>query len=82
MAFGSAFAAADCGLDPVNPKSCKINSVYMWQFRGRTPVGALATTVTPGTPTGSCGLGGKDPVVTTEAIRVPGSLAIQGVTYI
>ena len=70
-------AVADCELTP----SVTTNAaVYAWKFTGKTTVGALATYTIAGGTASNCQLD-NGPTKDACAIRVPGSLAIQGYTY-
>lgn len=73
---GVAFADTPC---VIGPSPVVTNAaVYAWKFTGKTTVGTLLRTrvVTSGS---NCALGSTTNI--TCAIRIPGSLAIQGYTY-
>ena len=74
---GGAFAQAPCVIGPT-PVTTNA-SVYAWKFTGKTTVGTLLTqrVINLGS---NCSLGaGSSNIVC--AIRIPGTLAIQGYTY-
>ena len=75
-AVAGAYAAGDCELGPA-PKTA---SVYAWRFVGKTTVGALTSYRVSGGIGSNCQLGGGS-TTTACAVRVPGSLAIQGYLY-
>jgi len=72
---GAAFA--DCTLSVSVPTNA---AVYAWKFTGKTTVGALTSYVVAGSTGSNCQLG-TGSTTSACAIRVPGSLAIQGYTY-
>jgi len=81
--IGAAEAASTCTDPGSTPSSCTVQTlVYSWQFRGKTGSGVIvnatrASTVAGGTCT--------DPVTTpgsAEVIRVPGTLALVGYSYL
>lgn len=80
---GSSFAA--CEITPTPEKPTVTNAaVYAWKFTGKTVIGKMVNfkSVNPGLQGSNCQLGTPDSVKTdTCAIRVPGSLAIQGYVY-
>ena len=73
---GGAFAQAPCELGSAAVTTNA--SVYAWKFTGKTTVGTLLTTrvISSGS---NCSLGSTTNIVC--AIRIPGTLAIQGYTY-
>ena len=84
--FAAALVAASCAMAETTP--CQLQpgpaptkraAVYAWKFTGKTTVGfpVRSTTIYTGSV---CNLGSN--TVTQCAIRIPGSLAIQGYTYI
>ena len=76
VAMGAFATPCEIGPAPtIDPNA----SVYAWKFTGKTTVGYPVKNVIKGS--GSVCVLGED-TVTTCAIRIPGSLAIQGYTYI
>ena len=80
---GAAKADSTC-VDPGNtPSGCTVQTlVYQWQFKGKTGTGALVQATRQTRTTGSSCV---DPTVTpgtAEVIRVPGTLALVGYSYL
>jgi hypothetical protein len=74
---GVAFADTPC---VIGPTPVVTNSaVYAWKFTGKTTVGALVSSKQVLNGASNCQLGSSTNIVC--AIRVPGSLAIQGYVY-
>ncbi len=71
---GGVFAACTITPDAVTTNA----AVYAWKFTGKTTIGQIVKTTTNGIGS-NCTLSSN--TVTTCAIRVPGSLAIQGYVY-
>lgn len=76
-------SGSNCQLaTPPAPTQVTPAAVYAWKFTGKTTIGKLLTTKTTDVVIGSnCSLGSNTVTTTTCAIRVPGSLAIQGYVY-
>ena len=70
------FAVADCEL----ASAPKASAVYAWKFTGKTTIGTPVAYTTPTVGGTLCSLGDKATVVNC-AIRVPGSLNVQGYVY-
>lgn len=86
-ALAAAAAAQAACVDPVGPTPTPTvvpAAVYQWKFTGKTGVGVVVKTTEKTAPTGGGCVdvtpGSK--TTTSEVIRVPGSLAIVGYTYI
>ncbi len=75
-AVAGAYAAGDCELEP----KAKTAAVYAWKFVGKTTVGTPTSYKVAGGVGSNCELGGGS-TVNACAVRVPGSLAIQGYLY-
>jgi hypothetical protein len=78
---GATFAANNCTPDPQTPKTTDYAAVYAWKFTGKTTTGVIIKSKDVKVPSSNC-VPGTTVKGDECAVRVPGSLAIQGYTYI
>lgn len=76
-------ADSTCVDNPYNPKGCTVQTlVYSWQFKGKTGNGVVVSATKEVREAGSsCVDGGVTPG-TAEVVRVPGTLALVGYSYL
>ena len=81
--IGSASAASTCVDGSTPDAGCAIQTlVYAWQFKGKTGTGVIVNATKETKDGGSSCVDGTVTPGTAEVIRIPGSLALVGYSYL
>ncbi len=76
-------SGSTCVDQPGSTAGCTVQTlVYQWQFKGKTGTGAIVNATKATSTSGSSCVDGSTTPGTAEVIRVPGSLALVGYSYL